>query len=227
MTPSQNATPQTDTLASAILLATTGGMVDATVYVLHGNVFANAMTGNVILLGITAFSHDWFQAARHIVPICSFLAGVASSRLLRSRPGHRAAIIALILEMAILFVAGLLSSSFPDLVFIAGISFVCAFQVSTFRNVGRFSYNSTFITGNLRELTDGFINHFLDPDPGIRRRELAKSRKLAAICLFFLIGALLGAREAPHIGNRTFWLAEPLLLWTTARVLFMRPAATS
>ena len=47
---------QPDTLLSATLLATTGGLLDAVVYTLHGHVFASSMTGNVILLGIAAFS---------------------------------------------------------------------------------------------------------------------------------------------------------------------------
>jgi uncharacterized membrane protein YoaK (UPF0700 family) len=52
-------TPQPDTLVSAILLATTGGLLDAVVYTLHGHVFANAVTGNVVLLGISIIAGDW------------------------------------------------------------------------------------------------------------------------------------------------------------------------
>jgi hypothetical protein len=40
-------------LTGALLLGTTGGLLDV-VYLNHGHVFANAMTGNVIFLGIAA-----------------------------------------------------------------------------------------------------------------------------------------------------------------------------
>lgn len=217
-------TSQPDTLISATLLAATGGLLDAVVYNLHGHVFANAATGNVILLGISLVSQDWLQAGRHLVPVLAFVLGVVASRLLRLLPHLRAGLSVLALEMLVLFVAGLLKPSFPQMAFTALIAFVSAFQVSTFRRVGRFAYNSTFITGNLRECTDGFVSSLLDPDPKLRRRERARARKLAGICLFFLIGAIVGTWAGPHLYNRTLWLAEPLLLVTALRIFRIHAA---
>jgi uncharacterized membrane protein YoaK (UPF0700 family) len=215
-------TAQPDTLVDATLLACTGGVLDAVVYTLHGHVFANAATGNVILLGVSAFSKDWRQAARHLAPILAFVLGVAASRLLRRLPQFRASLAVLMLEMVVLFAAGLLKPSFPEMAFTAIIAFVSAFQVSTFRLVGRFSYNSTFITGNLREAAEGFVGSLVESDPHDSRRDRAKARKMAFICLFFLCGAMLGAWGGPHFGNRTLWLVEPLLLTTVLRVVFLQ-----
>lgn len=209
---------QPDPLVSALLLAATGGLLDALVYTLHGHVFANAATGNVVLLGISIISGDWAQSGRHLVPVLAFVLGVAASRLLRLLPRLHAGLSALLLEMVVLFVAGLLPPGFPELAFTALIAFVSAFQVSTFRQVGRFSYNSTFITGNLRDCTEGFVNFFLGPDLQLRRREVAKARKLAGICCCFLVGAVVGTWGGPHLYNRTLWLAEPLLLVTAVRI---------
>jgi uncharacterized membrane protein YoaK (UPF0700 family) len=206
---------------SAALLATTGGLLDAVVYTLHGHVFANAMTGNVILLGITALGGDWMQALRHLTPITAFIFGVAASRFLRLLPQFYASIAVLALEMLVLGAAGLLKPSFPEMAFTAIVAFTSAFQVSTFRLVGRFAYNSTFITGNLRTAAEGLVNQFLDTDPIQCRRDRAMARKLFSICGFFLAGALLGAWGGPHLGNRTLWLAEPLLLGTLARTLYL------
>jgi uncharacterized membrane protein YoaK (UPF0700 family) len=216
---------QPDRLLSASLLATTGGLLDAVVYTLHGHVFANAMTGNVILLGISAFSQDWLQAVRHLVPICCFIAGVVASRYLRILPQFYASIAVLVLEMVVLFAAGLLSLSFPQMAFTAIIAFTSAFQVSTFRQVGRFAYNSTFITGNLRTASEAFVNQFLERDSELRHSEAAKARKLFFICGFFLVGAIAGAWGAPHLGNKTLWLAEPLLLVALGRVLYLKTDA--
>jgi len=223
MSPTAQSAPtsQPDTLLSAALLATTGGLLDAVVYTLHGHVFANAMTGNVILLGITAFSRDWTQAARHLAPIAAFILGVAASRYLRVLPQFYASLAVLVLEMLVLGAAGLLKPTFPEMAFTSIIAFTSAFQVSTFRLVGRFAYNSTFITGNLRSAAEGFVNQFLDADPNQRRRDAAMARKLFIICGFFLAGAMLGAWAGPHLGNRTLWLAEPLLLGALARTLYL------
>jgi len=213
---------QPDTLLSASFLAAVGGLLDAAVFVLHGHVFANALTGNVILFGITLVQQNYAQSLRHLAPILAFIFGVAASRLLRVRPQFQASLAVLILEMVVLFLAGLTPPAFPETIFTATIAFVSAFQVSTFRTVGRFSYNSTFVTGNVREISEGIANFFLHPDPDVRRRELAKSRKLTIICVLFLVGALLGAWSAPHFGNRSLWLAEPLLIATLARVLWLQ-----
>jgi uncharacterized membrane protein YoaK (UPF0700 family) len=210
--------PQPDPLISALLLAATGGLLDAVVYTLHGHVFANAATGNVVLLGVNMLSGDWHQSGRHLVPVVAFVVGVAASRLLRLLPRLHAGLSVLLLEMLVLFVAGLLPPAFPELAFTALIAFVSAFQVSTFRKVGPFSYNSTFITGNLRDCADGFVGYFFDPDPELRRHDIAKARNLTGICLCFLIGAVAGTWGGPHLYNRTLWLAEPLLLVTALRV---------
>jgi hypothetical protein len=53
-------------LPAAMLLAATGGLLDAVVYLNHGHVFANAMTGNVIFLGISALGRDWADVGHHI-----------------------------------------------------------------------------------------------------------------------------------------------------------------
>ena len=44
--------PQPAALPEAVLLATIGGLLDAIVYLNDGHVFANAMTGNIVFLGI-------------------------------------------------------------------------------------------------------------------------------------------------------------------------------
>jgi uncharacterized membrane protein YoaK (UPF0700 family) len=207
---------------SASLLAATGGLLDSVVYMLHGHVFANAMTGNVILLGISTFSHDWMQAARHLVPISCFLAGVVASRFLRRLPQFYASIAVLALEMLVLFIAGLLPVSFPEMAFTAIVSFTSAFQVSTFRQVGRFAYNSTFITGNLRTAAEAFVNQFLEPNHKLRHSEAAKARKLFLICGYFLLGAMAGAWGAPSFGNKTLWIAEPLLIVVLLRVVYRK-----
>jgi uncharacterized membrane protein YoaK (UPF0700 family) len=67
MPPPHDTSVQPDALPDAMLLATTGGLLDAVVYLNHGHVFANAMTGNVIFLGIAVLGRDWSK----IVPTSS------------------------------------------------------------------------------------------------------------------------------------------------------------
>ena len=46
-----------------ILLALAGGFLDAYTYITCGGVFANAQTGNIVLMGISAAKGDCAKAA--------------------------------------------------------------------------------------------------------------------------------------------------------------------
>jgi uncharacterized membrane protein YoaK (UPF0700 family) len=217
---------QTSALSEAMLLATTGGLLDAVVYLNHGHVFANAMTGNVIFLGVAVLCHDWGDSAPHVVPLIAFFAGVITSKHLRARLGIRSAILGLSLEIVTIFVLGWLHSGFPEMVFTGAITYVAAIQVASFRRVDSFAYNSTFITGNLRDVAEGFYDAFTSYSTAdIREKGLSKARALGSICLCFLVGAVLGAWAAPRFGNHSFWLAEPLLLAVAIYVFRNRTAA--
>ena len=212
-------TTKTSALPAALLLGATGGFLDAVVYLGHGHVFANAMTGNVILLGISAVTGDWGDVARHLAPIIAFLIGVIAARMLKALPIPHSASLTLAVEIIALFGIGWFPSSFPQLAFTGTIAFVSAFQVTTFRRVGRFTYNSTFVTGNLRDVAEGWFDRFTSPDPAARELARAKSMKLGLICLCFLLGALAGAIVAHRYPAHALWFAEPTLLIALALIL--------
>jgi uncharacterized membrane protein YoaK (UPF0700 family) len=220
----QDTSVQPAALPDAMLLATTGGLLDAVVYLNHGHVFANAMSGNVIFLGIAIIGRDWGQIAPHLVPLAGFFAGVLTSKHLRTRLGIRSVLLGLVLEIVAIFALGWLPGSFPEMALTGIIAYVAAFQVASFRRVDRFAYNSTFITGNLRDIAEGLYDA-LTPNstPEAREKGLSQARALGPICLCFLAGAILGAWAAPRFGNYSLWFAEPLLL-TVAVISFRRPA---
>jgi uncharacterized membrane protein YoaK (UPF0700 family) len=215
---------QTDALPDALLLATAGGLLDAIVYLNHGHVFANAMTGNVIFLGIAVLGHNWAEIIPHLVPLVGFFAGVTTSKHLRTRLGLRSVFFGLGLEITAIFVLGWVPDSFPEMLFTGIISYVAAIQVASFRRVDQFAYNSTFITGNFRDVAEGFYDA-LSPaaTPEVREKGRARARALGLVCLCFLAGAVLGTWAAPRFHNYSLWLAEPLLI-AVVIISFRRPA---
>jgi uncharacterized membrane protein YoaK (UPF0700 family) len=210
---------KTSALTAALLLGTTGGFLDAVVYLNHGHVFANAMTGNVIFLGISAVSRDWGDVARHMAPIMAFLCGVIAARRLSALPIPHSAALTLAVEIVALFAVGLVPQSFPQLWFTGTIAFVSAFQVTTFRRVGRFTYNSTFVTGNLRDVAEGWFDRFSSTDEKAREIARAKSFKLGMVCVCFLLGASAGAVVARRWPEHALWFAEPMLLVALSLIL--------
>jgi uncharacterized membrane protein YoaK (UPF0700 family) len=200
-------------LSSALLLATTGGMLDAIAFLNHGHVFVNAMSGNVIFLAIAFLGRDWTEIIPHFIPLVGFFAGVLTSRYLRTHLGTKSAQLGLGLEIMAIFLFGWLPRSFPEIAFTGILAYVAAFQVASFRHVDRFAYNSTFMTGNIRDVAEGLHDAYdRHSTPETRERGLSQARALGFICLCFLCGAVLGAWAAPRFGNHSLWIAEPLLI---------------
>jgi uncharacterized membrane protein YoaK (UPF0700 family) len=197
-------------LPAASLLALTGGALDAFVYLNHGHVFAAAMTGNGVLLGVCVLHRDWMQALRHTMPICGFVVGVLFARLLDTKWKRHAVRVGLLCEIGALLTASLVGGGFPDLVYVPLIAVVAAYQVESFRTADRYAYNSTFLTGNLRTAVDGLFDALR---PETRAAGLRQFRALALIVTAFLAGATGGALLAPRWLNHTLWFVDmPLVM---------------
>jgi uncharacterized membrane protein YoaK (UPF0700 family) len=197
-------------LPSAILLAITGGSLDAFIYLNHGHVFAAAMTGNGVLLGVSILHHDYAQTVRHLVPIFGFILGVFFAHVLDKALRHHAVTVGLVCEISALFIASFLPGRFPDFAFVPIIAIVAAYQVASFRKADNYAYNSTFMTGNLRSAVDGLYDAL---QPATRNAGLRNFRELSFIVLAFLLGATAGAILSPHLYNHTLRLIDlPLVI---------------
>ena len=58
---------KSDTIILGTLLSLSGGFQDAYTYVLRGNVFANAQTGNVVLMGQHIMTGDFRRALHYLL----------------------------------------------------------------------------------------------------------------------------------------------------------------
>jgi uncharacterized membrane protein YoaK (UPF0700 family) len=210
-------------VSSGAALAGAGGFLDGFTYVGHGHVFANAMTGNVVLLGIDFISGSWDAALRHLPPIVAFLLGVSVAKAFQLPPMRRRLhdpyTAALILEIATLLVLSLLPRSASDFAITTSIAFAASVQVEMFREVNGRSFNSTFVTGNLRTLSEAAFDWCYNE----HRPESARVvRDFSMICIAFLLGATAGGFGAAQFGNRALWFDVVLLALLAIRV---RPRA--
>jgi uncharacterized membrane protein YoaK (UPF0700 family) len=208
MTTETAALPPESALMIACLLSSSGGFLDAFTYVGHGQVFANAMTGNIILMGVSATAGDWRQALNHIPPLFAFLAGVFMAQAIRlPRLGARwPALVSLILEIVVLTVIAFLPRGFPDIWIVLSISFVAALQNSSFTRVRGLPYNSVMTTGNLRRFAEGLFTGVV---PRRNPEILEQAGMFGVICLAFLVGALAGGLTNGGLHNAA--LAIPVL----------------
>ena len=174
------------------LLALTGGLLDAYTYVMWGGVFANAQTGNIVLLGVRMIEGDWGGMVHSFLPIVAFVAGVIAAEFIRARyqQGHEVhwRQVTVGLELAVLLVVSFLPQSLNAVANVA-VSFVCAVQVESFRKVRGSAFATTMCTGNLRSGTEQFYQ-FLHTG---QRDHLVRAARYGGVILFFIAGAALGA----------------------------------
>jgi uncharacterized membrane protein YoaK (UPF0700 family) len=191
-----------ESLRGAVLLTFAGGYLDAFTFVGHGHVFANSMTGNVVLLGISLTQSDWAAALDRLWPILAFLAGVFLAHLLRLRSDAqhplRAGLLALGAELGLLLLVALLPGGFPDVPIVLGIAFMGALQSTMFGKLEGQAYNSTMTTGNLRKFAECFYAGIY---PRRDAAALHQAALFAAVCCCFLLGAVSGALATPLLGN--------------------------
>lgn len=206
--------------STAVLLSASGGLQDAYTYITRGGVFANAQTGNVVLLSQGIFTGDWAAAAHYLVPILSFAMGVAAADTV----GHRFKTaerlhwrqLVLLSEILLLFVVGFLPRS-ADMLANAVVSFCCAMQVQTFRKVNGYSFASTMCIGNLRSGVEALCAYARTKNRGV----LAQAARYFSVILLFAVGAGIGGLCVPMLGRRTIWLSC-LLLVICFGLMFLR-----
>ena len=204
-------------LRLGVLLTLVGGGLDAYTYVSRNGVFANAQTGNVVLLSVQAAQSHWSEALNHVPPILAFLVGVATSESL-TRP--RLAVLvrrperaALILELVMLTVVGFIPRSAPDSIVTVLVAFTAAVQISTFRTLRDSPYSTAMTTGNLRTLAFNSYRAVIDHDDEAAHR----ARYFGAIVLSFVLGALGGAVLTRSEGSHAVWAGAAVLVLALAQ----------
>jgi len=194
------------------MLAAAGGFLDGFTYVGHGHVFANAMTGNVIVLGINCFTGSWHAGLRRVPAIVAFVLGVGVAQVIQVRARRRDVSVpysgVLALEVAVLLALSFLPAGTADIIFTTSIAFAASVQVQSFREVDGHAFSSTFTTGNLRTLTEAAV----DWSFGGRKTENASTvRDFSVICALFLIGAIAGGYATERFGSHALWVDIVLL----------------
>lgn len=181
-----------ESLLIALILALSGGFFDAYTYVCRGQVFANAQTGNLVLLSINIFNLNWNNVLRYLIPILSFIFGTFLTEIIRNwlniKLLHwRQTVLGI--EMILIVVVALLIPQEYNMVANVLVSFICALQVQAFRKFEGNVYASTMCTGNLRSASENLFY-------GIKNKKnviTLKGLKYFLIVLFFILGAILGS----------------------------------
>lgn len=193
------------------LLSFSGGLQDAYTYNVRGHVFANAQTGNVVLMSQNLMTGSWHTGLRYLLPLVAFAAGIfiaerVENRFKESKRLHWRQIV-LLIEIVMLIVVGFLPESLNMAANVL-VSLSCAMQVQTFRTVHGFGYASTMCIGNLRSGTESLSKFLRDRE----REQLYKALHFFGIILIFAVGAGVGGVLSERWSLGTIWLSAMLLV---------------
>lgn len=200
-----------ESMILGVVLTLAGGFQDAYSYNCRGQVFANAQTGNIVLLGQNIASGNFQNALHYLFPLLAFLAGVYLSEWVRElcksfQKLHWRQIV-LAFEIVMLAIAGLIPQSL-NVVSNVLMSFACAMQVDSFRKFRGIPCATTMCIGNMRSGTELLCRYHITKDPELKR----KSLHYYFIILVFAIGAAIGAVASQKFGNPAIWIAAGLML---------------
>ena len=204
---------------NCIFLALSGGFQDAYTYFTRDGVFANAQTGNVVLMSTNFMTGKWEEGLKYLFPILAFALGVLAADLIQkkfkySRKIHwRQGI--LLFEILILFAVGFMPKSMNTIAAVI-VSFSCAMQVQTFRKVRGYSYASTMCIGNLRSGTAALSLYLRDK----KAEHLRQTFYYFGIIFFFAIGAGIGGILSVCYGIHVIWISC-ILLFISFLLMFL------
>ena len=195
---------------TALFLSVSGGLQDVYTYLFRGKVFANAQTGNIVLMSVHAFAGEWGEALRYLVPLCAFALGIFAAEFIRLKLREMQWLhwrqLVVLFEILLLFVVGFLPQEL-NLLANSIVSFSCAMQVQAFRKVNGYAFASTMCIGNLRSGTESLSIYLRDRNIGA----LKKTAHYYGIILIFAIGAGIGGVCSLHIRIRAIWASSVLL----------------
>ena len=209
-----------ESFLTAVFLSLSGGLQDAYTYLFRGKVFANAQTGNIVLLSANIMDGRWDKVLHYLVPLCAFALGVLAAEKMRE---HFQAMqrlhwrqLVVLGEVLLLFAVGFLPQT-QNLLANAIVSFSCAMQVQAFRKVNGYAFASTMCIGDLRSGVEALCVWSRTREPKAKDRML----RYFGIILLFALGSGIGSKSCVWLGGRAIWISCGLLLVSFA-LMFIR-----
>ena len=178
-----------ETIKLGILLALSGGFMDAYSYIQRDQVFANAQTGNMLLFGVNLSEGNLRGALHYFFPVFAFAIGIAIAELVRAK--ERDLLhwrqVAVLFEGIILVGVAFIPLDM-NLIANSLTSFACGIQVESFRKIRGNCIATTMCIGNLRSGTQNLCNFIRKKD----KEDFKKAVLYYGIIVCFVTGAVIG-----------------------------------
>ena len=202
-----------DAFRTTVFLTLSGGFQDAYTYMGRGKVFANAETGNIVLMGAKLAEGDFKDAFFYLIPITAFACGVFCAEGIKklfkqNNYIHWRQITVAAEIIALVFISFVEPTRMHNIFTNALVAFVCSLQVQSFRQISGVPLTTTMCTGNLRSGTEHLFNAVTTKNKTV----LKTAFKYYSIIFFFVLGAAIGAVLSSAIGRYSTLIAAGGLL---------------
>lgn len=185
-----------------------GGFFGAYTYLLRGNVFCNAQTGNVVLMGMALGAGRWRLGCYYLIPISAYLMGALVSEIVPNPVKHHLFIrwdtLLIAIEMLVVALLGLVPESAPVQISQVAINFIASMQYNTFRQAEGMPMATTFATNHIRQIGVALakeLKHHHLPDKSHRKKLFKHTRMLCC----FLAGSITGTVCCHFFIGKAIW----------------------
>lgn len=191
------------------ILIVVAGVFGAYTYVLRGNVFCNAQTGNVVLMGMALGSGNWSEAFYYLIPISAYLMGAFVSELLPNPVKHHLPVrwdtLLIGIEMAAVLALGFVPLSAPVQISQVAINFIASMQYNTFRQAEGMPMATTFATNHIRQIGIGLAKEVMHShiEDKTHREKLIQHLKML---VYFFAGSVIGTVMCRLVAEKAIWV---------------------
>lgn len=203
---------RSDGLAVGVLLTLAGGFLESYSFLTRNEVLANCQSGNLVLTAMFAIQGEWALALRWFAPVVAFVIGVLLTEFVRDKLNVRGRVhwrqTALLVEIALIFITGLMPEGELNVAATVLIALACAIQADAFKKLHGSPYATIMCTANLRS---GLI-HLYDWRGHGNDDAAVKARDYFLIILCFMLGAVIGVWCVHLLGVRAAWVCCGLML---------------
>lgn len=194
------------------LLMLAGGVLGAFTYMARGNVFCNAQTGNILLLGLALGDGEWRRAAYLLIPITAYGLGAAVSEFLpvpvKKAGKLRWDTLLIGFELLVTVLLGFVPEEAPYQISQVAVNFICSMQYNTFRQAEGIPMATTFCTNHLRQAGVWLVKGLRKKDRTYLKRFLQHGRMI----VLFVAGAAAGAVLCRYVWGKAVWGASVVYL---------------
>ena len=190
------------------ILTAIGGFFGAYTFLLRGNVFCNAQTGNIVLMGMAFGGGKIKEGLYYLIPVTAYFLGAFVSELLPNPVKRHLPIrwdtLLIMIEMGVVLMLGFIPLSAPVQISQLAINFIASMQYNTFRQAEGVPGATTFCTNHIRQIGVGIakeVKHLKKEDKSHRKGLIEHF----AMLVYFFGGSLVGTIICNIAAEKAIW----------------------